>query len=227
MSLEYDTKALVDEVDHSYRTPEIVQQRARTLEALDLRAGERVLDLGCGPGLLSLELGEAVGPGGSVVGIDRSAEMLSVARARCKHLAQIEFRTGSAEKLEQQPGAFDAVACVQVLLYLHNVADVLGEIHRVLRPGGRVVIIETDWRSVVLNSSDSHLSRRMFSAWDGAVSSPNLPPRLGALLHAAGFTQLRVEAIPIIGLHNSADNFVGSIVDWVARNARDLSLIHI
>jgi ubiquinone/menaquinone biosynthesis C-methylase UbiE len=54
--------------------------------------------------------------------------------------------------------------------------------HRVLKPGGRIAIIETDWRGTVLNSFDDSLTRKMLAAWDDAVSSPNLPVKLGPLM---------------------------------------------
>jgi ubiquinone/menaquinone biosynthesis C-methylase UbiE len=222
MAVKYDTEAVVSATDRSYRTPEIINQRARTLAALKLRPGERVLDLGCGPGLLARELGDAVGQDGTVLGIDSSAKMLRVAQARCDGLPQVAFTTGSAEQsLADHYGVFDAAVCVQLLLYLSNVAGAIGEMQQVLKPGGRVAIIETDWRSVVLNSADNDFSKRMFHAWDAAVPSPNLPARIPALLKEHGFSGVRAEAIPIVCLNPTPDTFVGAVLEWTARNARD------
>ena len=65
-----------------YLTPDVVAQRARVLELLALRPGERAVDLGCGPGLLALEMAKQVGAGGSVDGIDFSASMIALAQRR-------------------------------------------------------------------------------------------------------------------------------------------------
>src|SRR5262245_47212010 len=77
-----------------YLTPDIVAQRAHVLEALALAAGERVVDLGCGPGLLALSMAEQVGPGGSVDGIDASASMVPLAQRRCAQTPWAQFRVG-------------------------------------------------------------------------------------------------------------------------------------
>ena len=70
-------------LERDYQTPEIVEQRRRTLAALALSPGERVLDAGCGPGLLTVAMADAVGADGHVIGIDMSADMLALADARC------------------------------------------------------------------------------------------------------------------------------------------------
>jgi hypothetical protein len=107
------------------------------------------------------------------------------------------------------------------LLYVHEVSKALGEVHRVLKRGGRVVILETDWRGVVLNSSDEILSQRMFGAWNDAVPSPKLPVQLGPLLRAQGFTAVRVEPIPILNTSYRSDNFAVDTLKWVAHYAQE------
>ena len=185
-------------IDRAYLTPDIIRQRMRTLEALQLRAGEFVLDVGCGTGLLAHEMGALVGRAGRVAGVDLSSDMLALAEQRCAHMPQVDFAKAGAERLPEADARFDAAACVQVLLYVGDVAAALAEIHRVLKPGGRAVIIETDWRGTVVGSSDDALTRRVLAGWDAAVPSPNLPVRLIPLLRAEGFGAIRVEALPIL-----------------------------
>ena len=135
--VEYDEKA-AREIERNYITPEMAQQRIRTLEGLALQSGEHVLDAGCGTGLLAQELAMVVGPGGCVVGIDNSLEMLKLATKRCKGLAQVQLKQPSVEELPEQEGSFDAVICIQVLLYISKVSKALAEMHRVLKRGGRI-----------------------------------------------------------------------------------------
>ncbi len=85
--IEYDDKA-ARATERSYLSPEIVRQRLRTLAVLALRAGEHVLDVGCGPGLLAHDMALQVGRSGQVAGIDKSEAMLKLARQRCAHLSQ-------------------------------------------------------------------------------------------------------------------------------------------
>ncbi len=92
----YDDKTARD-TERSYLSAEIVRQRLRTLEVLALRAGEHVLDVGCGPGLLTHDMALQVGVDGRVVGVDTSEAMLKLARQRCSHLSHVELTQGEAE----------------------------------------------------------------------------------------------------------------------------------
>lgn len=222
--VEYDEDA-AREIERSYSTPEVTQQRIRTLEGLALRSGEQVMDAGCGTGFLVQELAMVVGQHGRVVGIDNSLDMLEIATKRCKGLAQVELRQGRVEELPGQEESFDAVACVQVLMYVSEVSRALSEMHRVLKRGGRIAVLETDWRGVVLNSSDEAFSRRMFAAWDDAVPSPNLPVQLGSLLRTGGFTAIRVDAIPILNTSYDPGNFAVGALEWIARYAQEQNAV--
>jgi ubiquinone/menaquinone biosynthesis C-methylase UbiE len=205
--------------DRVYLTPDIVKQRMRTLDALQLKAGDSVLDVGCGTGLLSHDMAQLVGPSGRVLGIDLSPDMLGLAERRCAELPQVSFQQGKIEAIDAQSASFDAVVSTQVLLYVAELAMALAEMHRVLKAGGRLVVIETDWRGTVLSSSDETLTRRILAAWDSAVPRPNLPPTLGPLLTAAGFVALQVEAIPVLNTSYTPGNFSHGMAKGFARHA--------
>ena len=207
--------------ERAYLVPEIVRQRMRTLELLGPRVGECILDVGCGPGLLVHDLAAEVGPAGRVVGVDTSLPMLKLAGQRCAGLPQVEFAEGNAAALAADDAAFDAVACIQVLLYIKEFENVLAEIHRVLKPGGRVAIMETDWRGAVLNHPDPTLTHKMMAAWDQSVPSPNLPARLGPLLRQHGFTAVRIEAIPILTTAYLPESYSVGMMAQFAKLARD------
>jgi len=207
----YDKKAAAL-IERSYQTPEITNQRIRTLAALGLRRGESVLDAGCGTGLLLEMQANAVDSAGRAEGVDFSNDMLDLARARCADLSQVKLQQGSVEKLDFEDEIFDALSCTQTLLYVKNMQLALQEFHRVLKPGGRIVIIETDWRGAILNASDPAMSRRIFDAWDDAIANPNLPRRLSGLLTGAGFSGLAVEAIPVLNASYSEASFAATML---------------
>lgn len=117
---------------------------ARHVVALaSLTAGEAVLDVGTGTGIVALEAAAAVAPGGRVVGIDVSAAMLALARAQAEEsglLGSAEFRVMDAERLLLADRSFDAAVSLFALLHFPDPRRALAEMFRVLRPGGRLVV---------------------------------------------------------------------------------------
>ncbi|MHA1565829.1 MAG: methyltransferase domain-containing protein [Alphaproteobacteria bacterium] len=188
---------------------------------MQLKAGEFVLDVGCGSGLLAHDMATLVGAGGCVTGVDISRDMLVLAERRCAGLPQVHLKQSKAESLPEDADSFDAVTCVQVLLYLSDVPSALSEIYRVLKTGGRIAIIETDWRGTVLNSFDDSLTRKMLTAWDEAVPSPNLPVRLVPLMTAQGFSAVSVDAFPIVNTSFTPDSWSIEMLEQFARYARE------
>ena len=215
---KYDKQAAA-RIDRSYQTPEIVNQRLRTLAGLALVSGEHVLDAGCGTGLLLEQEALAVGVDGRAEGLDYSDDMLAHARARCADLPQVGLNQGSVESLPFDDASFDALSCTQCLLYVDNLDRALAELYRVLKPGGRIAVLETDWTGAVLNSRDQALTQRIFDAWDLACANPNLPKRLRPLLAGLGFGALRVEAIPVLNASYCENSFSADMLDNYAKAA--------
>ena len=184
---------LVRQLETAYRTRDVRRRRALVGAALAVRAGESVLDVGCGPGFYAQELLEVVGPDGRVVGIDASPEMLAAATARCARHANVAFHRGDATALPVADASFDAALCVQVLEYVPDATGALAEIRRALRPGGRAVVWDIDWATVSWHSEDPARMERVLRTWDEHLTHPSLPRTLGARLRAAGFSQVAVE----------------------------------
>jgi arsenite methyltransferase len=176
-----------------YRTRDVRRRRALVRAALAVAAGERVLDVGCGPGFFVEELLDEVGPNGAVVGVDASAQMLAAARHRCAQHPNVEFREGDATALPVEEASFDAVLCVQVLEYVADPTAALAQMHRALRPGGRVVVWDVDWGTLSWHSEDPERMGRVMRAWDEHLTHPSLPRTLAARLRAAGFSQVVAE----------------------------------
>jgi SAM-dependent methyltransferase len=110
------------------------------LKMLDISSGDRVLDVGCGPGNFSRDFARAVGEEGLVVGVDASETMLAAA---VKHGGGVNlaYVRGDASDLPFDDGAFDAVCCFAALYLIEEPTKALGEIVRVLAPGGRVALL--------------------------------------------------------------------------------------
>jgi SAM-dependent methyltransferase len=207
-------------LERTYQTPDLVMQRARVMQALGPRPGERVLDIGVGPGLLALEIAKAVGAGGEVVGIDVSADMLALARTRLDGQAQARCVEGDAASLGFADGAFDAAVSTQVHEYVADMPRAMAELHRVLRPGGRALVLDTDWRSIVWRSSDNARMERVLKVWDGHLADPHLPSRLGPLMRAAGFAEPSVEIVPMLTPSWRPDSYAAGIMRQILDYAR-------
>jgi len=197
MGIEFDDKES-RRVEAIYLYPDIVEQRARVLAALDLRLGERAVDLGCGPGLLALDMASQVGPSGAIRCIDASESMVALAQRRLHGLAHVEVRAGDVAALPYADGSFDVAVCTQVYEYVPDVNRALAELRRVLVPGGRAVIVDTDWESCVWNSSDAARMRRVIDSWDLHCAHPHLPGALPRCLQDAGFEVERIEVVAVI-----------------------------
>jgi len=129
-----------------------------------LAPGERVLDVGSGSGTDSLVAAQMVAPGGTVTGIDMTAEMLAKARAGAAAMGavNVEFVEGEAETLPFHDDAFDVVISNGVIDLIPDKEAVFSEIVRVLAPGGRIQIAD-----VTIQRTVSEEGRRNIDLWTG------------------------------------------------------------
>jgi len=196
----YFDPATARRIEANYLTREVVAQRREISRRLELKPGEHVLDIGCGPGLLTQDMATAVGAGGRVVAIDISGAMLTMGSTRCTSQRWVEFSRADAASLPFEAGSFDAAVAAQVYEYVGDTARALAEARRVLRPGGRLLVLDTDWDSIVWNASDRQRTSRMLTAWKEHVVHPHLPRTLARRLKDAGFV---VEDVSVFTLLNS------------------------
>lgn len=204
-------------LDKQYAAPTLVEQRRRTLEALKLAPGERALDIGCGPGYVSLEMAARVGTSGSVVGIDTSQPMLDAAAARCAGHANIVFKPADATALPFEAGSFDAAVAVQIYLFVPQLERALAELARVLRPGGRAVVVDTDWDSLVWHSGDASRMHRFIEIWKRRYVDATVARLFPGYLRRAGLVVEHADAIPIVELAPDEVSYSGSQLPEVAK----------
>ena len=170
-------------------------RRARILDSLGVAAGDRVLDVGSGPGHQAFEMSSVVGIGGRVEGIDPAESAIEIARRRCSDLTNVNFQLGAATKIPFADSVFDAAMSSQTFEYVDDVPAGLAEMFRVLKSGCGVLIHDTDWGSIRWRSSDEKRMARIMKVLEGAQADPHLPQTLGQKLRAAGFANIRAEAI--------------------------------
>lgn len=185
--------------------------RQMMLQALDAQPGHSALDLGCGPGANLAALAQVVGPTGTVTGFDISAEMVERAQRRVAGLPGVEVRLGDVQSLPLPDGGVDRARIDRTLQHVEEPARALAEIHRVLRPGGRLVMGEPDWDSLAIDFPRLEISRAYTRhITDKILRNGVIGRELPRLALAAGFTV--ADVIPITSVFRdvrAADDVLG------------------
>jgi arsenite methyltransferase len=215
-SLQFDPE-VSRQIESVYTTPDVIEQRRVVRTALALRPGDRVLDVGVGPGLLAAEMAAEVGPEGRICGIDISDSMLAIAATRAKvpDGPEIELEQAAAGRIPYGAESFDVVVSTQVFEYLDDVPGALDEIRRVLRPAGRVVLLDTDWGSTVWRSTDDARMGRVLTAFEEHLEDPHLPRTLRDSLGKAGFTVTHQLVVPMLNVGYDARTYSAGLIDIV------------
>ena len=183
---------------------------------LNLRTGERVLEVGCGGGFYVYECGRLVGTKGRVAAIDLSADQIAATRERCVELPWIECQVANALDLPYGEAEFDAAYGVQVIEYMVDFGKALREIYRVLRPGGRFINLATNYNSIVWHSEHPERMRRVMSAFFAHAPYIDLPAILSPALRKAGFQPIRQRAVPIVNTSYTENSFSTLVAKMIA-----------
>lgn len=188
---------------------------SRMLDLAAVGAGDRVLELACGPGGVGLAAAERVGPDGEVVLSDVAPGMTEIADARARDLGlgNVSVRVLDLERIDEPDDAYDVVLCREGLQLVPDPAQAAGEMRRVLRPGGRTVLAvwgpraDNPWLGVLLDAASTQFGAPMPPPGLPGPFSLDEPERLAAVLAGARLVDVEVEelATPL-----SADSFE----DW-------------
>ena len=214
--LEFD-ESTARQLEVLYRTRDVMRRQQLVSDAVGAAPGDRILDVGSGPGFYVAELLEQVGSEGSVVGLDSSQPMLALAAHRCEGHDNVAFHEADATSLPVEDASFDVVLSVQVLEYVADVPAALAEMHRTLRAGGRLVVWDVDWATVSLHTTDPARTERILRSWDGHLAHPSLPQSLTSQLQAAGFEDVKLEGHAFATNEFDPDTYGGFIVPFIAQ----------
>ena len=187
------------QLERVYLERDVVAQRSETIKQLALSHGERVLDIGCGPGFLCETMAEIVGRDGSVIGIDISSDLVALCKRRSPP-KWLSYEVGDATQLAQPDASFDVVVCTQVAEYIPNVNRALSEAFRVVKRGGRALFVATDWATVVWYSETPDRMALALKSWEAHCAHPDLPRSLANRLVSAGFRFDGASVFPILNL---------------------------
>src|SRR4051812_15027061 len=151
----------IDFLDFLDNYPTIENFRTESAKRLNLVTIHKVLDLGCGIGEATFPLAELTGPIGLAAGVDISAALIDVATGRAAQRPGLEFQVGDACAIPYPDRFFNVARTERVFLYLPDRLAAIHEMKRVVKPGGRVCLIDTDIDSTAIYSNNAALTRKM------------------------------------------------------------------
>jgi ubiquinone/menaquinone biosynthesis C-methylase UbiE len=179
------------------RTARMMEEQRRSwFEWLRLGPGDAVLDAGSGMGEVTRMLATLVRPSGRAVGVDLSAELVERARARAEAVPDVEFEIGTVTALGFDAKTFDAAYSERVFMHLTEPDAAMAELFRVLRPHGRVVIVDGDHARSAVDADDLDLAGLLHARAMRELANPASGLRLRSQMVVAGFSDVTVESVP-------------------------------
>lgn len=181
-------------LDTMMTTSFVQNYKRRTYQALHVRPGMRLLDVGCGTGDDVLALAELVGRQGKVIGVDEIPAMVDECRKRLLWTnLSAEFQLAEAHTLPFADETFDGCRSDRAVQHMEEPLQVIKEMVRVAKKGGRVVISEPDWDTFVINSSNRDVTRRLvYFMSDKVIKHGWLGRQLSTLFKQAGLEEVSV-----------------------------------
>jgi len=190
---------LIDALAEMARHPEIRRVRRAGLDALRPGPGMRLLDAGCGGGEVARELAAIAGPEGAVTALDYSAATIEAARSRHDGVA-VDYVRGDVTQLHLPSGSIDGVWCERVLQHVAEPDRAIGEFLRVVRPGGRICLIDTDWQSLAFDGMPGGLTEAVRSHLLGSFTDGqrDMGRTLRGRLVRAGLTTVTARPVTMV-----------------------------
>lgn len=175
------------------------RDKERTWALMQIAAGQRVLDVGCGPGLDTVEMAMLVGPTGSVAGVDHDPAMVVAADARAEAAgvaAWVRHQVADATSLPFAAEQFDACRSERLFQHLTQPGMALAEMVRVTRPGGLVVVMDTDYSTLTIDSHEHDIERRLARYTGERLHSGYVARHLYGMFRRLGLVDVSVEISP-------------------------------
>jgi arsenite methyltransferase len=196
------------------RTPDMLEVNTAVCKTLAPAPGEHILEVGCGSGVLCRMVAPYLQPGGCVVGVDISAQFLVEAQKYALQEGlgeQIMFECGTGESLPYPDATFDGALAARLLLHADDPDAVVCEMARVVRPRGRIVVMDWDFDSVVVDHPNHELTRRLLHWRNDHHGGNNWSGRqLWRRMVAAGLQSLTVHPVVTV-VHDEAGGLTQSL----------------
>ena len=173
--------------------------KQRSFDLLEIREGARVLDVGCGPGDDSRALARLVGDGGHVEAVD--VDPMMVAEAENRSAGQrlpVTFRVADVYELDYPDGTFDGSRAERTFLHLAHPERALAQMVRVVRTGGKVVVLDRDIETRTIDVPNRAVTRRIVNFWCDSFLGGWIGRQLPRLFREAGLSDVVIEPVTVV-----------------------------
>ncbi len=206
-------------MDEAQKPPAFQASKRLMLERLALVLGEAVLDVGCGPGADVFDMVDNVGPAGRLVGLDASSVMIAEARRRAKDLpVPITFEVGEVQALPFPDGTFDVCRAERLMGYLPDAERARAEMVRVTRPGGRILVFDFDWDTLIIDHPDKQTTRTIALSYSDSIRNGWIGRQLPRLFKQQHLEVLSLDPVQVFVHYALAELFLGSHLTLLQTN---------
>jgi ubiquinone/menaquinone biosynthesis C-methylase UbiE len=206
-------------MDEAQKPAAIQASKRLMLERIALVPGETVLEVGCGPGTDMFDMVDLVGPTGRLVGLDASQVMIAEARRRAKELQlPISFEVGEVQALPFPDGTFDVCRAERLLEHLADAGRALTEMVRVARPGGRIVVFDFDWDTLIIDHPDKETTRTFVLSYSDSIRNGWIGRQLPRLFKEQHLEVLSIDCVQVFVHYALAELAFGSHLTLLQTN---------
>jgi ubiquinone/menaquinone biosynthesis C-methylase UbiE len=195
----------------------VAQLKQITYQRMDINSGHHVLDVGCGPATDTIPLAALVGSTGKSVGVDYDGQMVEAANHRAEMegvRGWVEHRQSDAYSLPFKAAAFDSCRSERLFQHLEDPARALAEMVRVTKPGGVLVVLDTDWATISIDTPESDVEKRvMRTLAEKLVSNGYAGRQLYRLFKQQGLQNIQVDVFPSVATNYSVARMLGRLDD--------------
>lgn len=229
-----DEKRYINYLDGVTAIEAVQAYKRQTYSLMEIEEGHHVLDIGCGTGDDALKMAEMVGASGRVAAVDSSEFMINEAKKRAAEMKlPIEFRVGDIYHLDEADNVYDSCRADRVFQHLTNPVRALEQMIRVTRPGGRILVYDVDWETLVVDTPEGAPTRKIMNlicdehlnGWSGrklfryfreaGLNDLVIVPATGIITNYALADQLFEFSAAIEALQKTGELSVDQATGWV------------